>query len=159
MKVDVLIEYNPKLPEISFSSTAARITETRTAWIGLSRPKHTDTGLEQIEFVGEDWETIKEIEAAFPAEPTRKDYVLRIINPFDSSTFEPLYAFRTAAFFILIIRYKLYPKTALLRKLIPLFDRYEITLKIPAYNLYNPQKKAEFEKLLRKEYKHTTFVS
>ena len=159
MKVDVLIEYNPKIPEITFSSTAAQIAETKTAWIGLSRPKHKDTGLEQIEFVGEDWETIKKIEASFPAEPTRKDYLLRVINPFESLIFEPLYAFRVVTFFILTIRYKLHPKTVLLRRLIPLLDKYEITLKIPGYNLYDPQKKAEFEKLLLKEYKHTTFVS
>lgn len=159
MKIDVSIEYDAKLSEVTFSSKAAQYTETRTARIGLSRPKNEDISSEQVEFVGEDWEIIKKIEDWFPNEPTRKDRILRVVNPFESATFEPVPAFRMIDFFLLVIRYKIYPRTALLRRIIPLFDKYEITLKIHGYNLFNPQKKAEFEKLLHKEYKHTTFIS
>ena len=159
MKIDILIEYDAKLSKVTFSSNAAKFTETRTARIGLSRPKHEDISSEQIEFVGEDWEIIKKIEDHFPNEPTRKDRILRVVNPFESATFEAVSAFRMIRHFLLSIRYKIYPRTVLLRRLIPLFDKYEIMLKIPGYNLFNSQKKAEFEKLLHKEYKHTTIVS
>lgn len=169
MKIDVLIEYDAKLSEVTFSSKAAQFSETRTARIGLSRAKHEDISSELIEFVGADWETIKKIEDWFSKEWTEKehtgkertgkDYILRIINPFESATFEPVPAFRMIDYFLLVTRYKIYPRTAFLRMLIPFFDKYEITLKIPGYNLFNTQKKIEFEKLLRANYKHTTFVS
>ena len=169
MKIDILIEYHPKLSEVTFSSDAAQFTETRPARIGLSRGKNEDLELELIEFVGEDWEIIKKIEDWFSKdwtgkewtgkERTGKDYILRIINPFESSSFEPLPAFRMIQHFIRLIRHKIYLKTYMPRELIPFLDRNEITLKIPGYNLFNPQKKAEFEKLLRARYKYTTFVS
>jgi hypothetical protein len=159
MMIDVLIEYDKKLSEVTFSSNAAQFTERRTARIGLSRPKHKDISAEQIEFVGESWEIIKKIEDWFPNEPTRKDQILRIINPFESATFEPLPAFRMIQHLIWLVRQKIYPKTYILREHIPFLDKNEITLKIPGYNLFNSQKKAEFEKLLLARYKYTTFVS
>lgn len=159
MKIDVLIEYDGKLSEVTFGSKAAQFSETRTARIGFSRPKHEDINSEQIEFVGESWEIIKKIEDCFPTEPTGKERILRIVNPFESATFEPKALFRMIDHFLRVIRHKIYPRTALLRELIPLFDKNEITLKIPGYNLFNAQNKAEFEKLLRVKYKHTTFVS
>ena len=159
MKIDILIEYDAKLSEVTFSSKAAQFSETRTARIGLSRPKNEDISSEQIEFVGEDWEIIKKIEDWFPNDPTRKDRILRVVNPFESATFEPVPAFRMIHHLIRVVRHEIYPRTFLLRQLIPFLDKNEITLKIPGYNLFNPQKKAEFEKLLRERYKHTTFIS
>lgn len=159
MKIDVLIEYDAKLSEVTFSSKAAQYTETRTSRIGLSRPEQEDISSEQIEFVGEDWEIIKKIEDWFPNEPRRKNRILRVINPFESQTFEPLLAFRMVNHFLMVIRAKVYPKTWTWRGLIPFLDKYQITLKIPGYNLFNPQKKIEFEKLLHTKYKNVSFVS
>lgn len=159
MKIDVLIEYDPKLSELTVSSKAAQFNETRTARIGLSRPKNEDISSEQCEFVGESWEVIKKIENYFPTDPTRKDKILRIVNPFESATFEPRLLFHMIKHFSMYILITLYPKTHFWRMFVPFLDRYEITLKIPGYNLFNAQKKAEFEKLLRAKYKHTTFDS
>jgi hypothetical protein len=158
MKIDILIEYHPELSEVTISSNAAQFTETRTARLGLSRPKYENLDAEQIEFVGESWEIIKKIEDWFPNEPTRKDRILRIINPFEPSEFEPERTFRMIQHFIRLIRLMIYPKTCMIREIIPFLDRNEITLKIPGYNLFDPQKKAEFEKILLARYKHTTFV-
>ena len=159
MRIDILIEYDAKLSEVTFSSKAAQFTEIRPARMGLSHAEHEDISLEKIEFVGESWEIVKKIEDCFPTEPTRRGYILRIINPFESATFEPLPAFRMTQHFIRLIRHKLYPKTYLLREIIPFIDRNEITLKIPGYNLFNPPKKAEFEKLMYAKYRHANFVS
>lgn len=159
MKIDVLIEYNPKLSEVTFSSNAAQFTATRAARLGISRLKHEDINSGQIEFVGESWEVIKKIEDWFPNDPTRKDRILRIMNPFESSEFDSELTFRMIQHFIRYIRLIIYPKTCMIRENIPFLDKNEITLKIPGYNLFDPQKKAEFEKLLLAKYKYTTFIS
>lgn len=159
MKIDVLIEYNAKLSEVTFSSNAAKFSETRPARIGFSHKTDDKSDGELIEFVGEDWNFVKNIDEMFLNEPSRKNWVLRVVNPFESATFEPEALFRMIDHFLRVIRHKIYPRTALLRELIPLFSKTEIMLKIPNYNLFNVQKRVEFEKVLLAKYKHTTFVS
>jgi hypothetical protein len=65
MKIDVLIEYDKKLSEVTFSSQATQLCETRPARIGLSHPKYEKYEYEIVEFVGEDWEAIKKIPDLF----------------------------------------------------------------------------------------------
>lgn len=159
MKIDVLIEYNDELSEVTFSSQAAQFTQTRPARIGLSHFKGDKNKFELIEFVGEDWEFVRSIEDLFSKEPTRKDCILRVVNPFEPATFEPEPAFRMIDFFARYILAKIYPKTWELRVLLSFFRIPQITIKIPAYKLFNPEKKLEFEKLLRKRYKNVSFVA
>lgn len=163
MKIDVFIEYDKKLSEVTFSSQTTRFSETRAARLGLSHLINEDLSSELIEFVGADWKTLKNIPELFEKDPTRKNYILRVINPFESSTFEPEALFRMVDHFSMIILSQFYPKTWLSRRIIaritPWLDIYEMTLKIPDYKLFEPRKKAEFEKLPRTEYKNVTFVS
>lgn len=159
MKVDVLIEYNEKSSEVTFSSKATQFTQTRPARIGLSHPKFEKYETELIEFVGEDWEALKNIPDLFKNDPNRKDWILRIVNPFESSTFEPYALFRTIDFFAIYILAGFYPKTWTWRRILPLLNKYEVILKIPDYNFFNPQKKSEFEKLLYANYKNTAFIN
>jgi hypothetical protein len=154
-----LIEYDAKLSEVTFSSNGAKFSETRPARIGFSHKTDGKFDGELIEFVGENWNFVENVDEMFRNEPIRKGWVLRVVNPFESATFEPGALFRMVDHFLRVIRHKIYPRTALLRELISIFDKNEITLKIPGYNLFNPQKKAAFEKLLRAKYKHTTFIS
>lgn len=157
MKFDVLIEYDKKSSEVTFSSEATQFTQTRPARIGLSHPKFEKYETEFIEFVGEDWESIKNISDWFKTEPSRKDQILRIVNPFEPTTFEPFALFRTIDFFSTYIFADFYPKTWNWRKLFPIFNKCEIKLKIPDYKLFNSQKKAEFEKLIQTKYKRISF--
>jgi hypothetical protein len=159
MKIDVLIEYNEKLSEVTCSSKATQFTQTRPARIGLSRSVLADSDHEMVEFVGEDWEQLEIMHDLFRAEPTRKNHTLRIVNPFEPATFEPYALYRVIDFFSTYVLAEFYPKTWSLRKDIPFLNSYEMTLKIPAYKIFNPQKKEEFEKLLRKRYKRVSFVS
>lgn len=159
MKVDILIEYNEKLSEINFSSIATNFNEERPSTIGLSHPMHKDFDYEMIEFIGENQEGIEIIKKEFLQEPTRKDHILRVINPFESSTFEPIAASQMIDFFSRYILAKFYPKTWEWRRIIPFFIRYELTLKIPGYKFFEPKKKLEFEKLLRSKFKQISFVS
>jgi len=159
MKIDVLIEYDTKLSEVSFSSKATNFTQTRPARIGVSHPKFEKYEIEVVEFVGEDWESIKNIPELFRNDPNRKDWVLRIVNPFESSTFEPYALFRSVDFFSIYILAKFYPKTWTWRRIVPWLNQYEISLKIPDYRFFNSQKKLEFEKLLHKTYKDVSFLS
>lgn len=152
MKIDVLIEYDKKSSEVTFSSQATDFTQTRPARIGLSRHMFEESEYEIVEFVGEDWERIKEIPDLFQNDPSRKEWILRIVSPFESSTFEPYALFRMIDFLSIYVAARIYPKTWSLRKFFSLI-KYEITLKIPDYKFFNPQKKAEFEKLLHERYK------
>jgi hypothetical protein len=61
--------------------------------------------------------------------------------------------------FSIIVIAKFYPKTWTWRRILPFTNRYEITLKIADYNFFDPQKKLEFEELLRAKFKKAFFVS
>jgi hypothetical protein len=159
MKIDVLIEYDEKLSEVNFSSKATQIKEKRPATIGLSHPTHKSFEVEFVEFVGHDRKDVEIIRDEFNKEPTRKDHVLRVINPFEPATFEPYALFCMVDFFSIYVLHTFYPRTFSWRREIPLLNPFEITLKIPGYKFLDPQKKAEFEKLLRKKYKRVSFIS
>jgi len=159
MTIDVLIEYDGKLSEVTFSSKTVHYSETRPARIGLSRQLNGDSGYEMVEFVGEDWELVENVHDLFKAEPSRKGWVLRVINPLASATFEPFPAFQMISHFAHVLLSKYYPKTWTWRMSIPFITTYDLTLKVPGYNFFNPQKKAEFEKLLRGKFKNMLFIS
>jgi len=159
MRIDVLIEYDEKLSEVTFSSKTTQYGETRPARIGLSRFSNDDSGHEMIEFVGEDWEFLKNVHDLFNAEPSRKGWILRVVNPFESHTFEPTPMFQMVHHFSLFIFAKYYPKSWTWRKNIPFITTYDLTMKIPGYNFFNLQKKTEFEKLLRDKFKNISFVA
>lgn len=159
MKIDVLIEYDEKLSEVTFSSKATQFTETRPARIGLSHARTDDLKIEMVEFIGEDWEFVQNVHELFHKEPSRKNWVLRVINPFEAATFEPEALFRLIYHFSMCISAKFYPKTWTWRCFILFLVKYEITLKIPDYNFFNPHQKAEFEKRLFAKYKHVSFIS
>jgi hypothetical protein len=158
MKVDVLIEYNKKSSEVTFSSKATQFTQTRPARIGLSHPRFENRQPKIVEFVGEDWKTIKEIPNSFENDPNRKDWLLDIVNPFESATFEPYALFRIVDFLLTYIAAKFYPRTWSWRKSFSLI-KCEVILKIPDYASFNPQKKSEFEELLNEQYKEVSIVS
>ena len=157
MKVDVLIEYDEKLSEITFSSIATNFKEKRPSTIGLSYLKNKNNDYELIEFIGENQEGIELIKKEFSQEPTRKDHILRVINPFELSTFEPIAASQMVEFFSRYVLAKFYPKTWEWRRIIPFFISYKLTLKVPGYNFFEPIKKAEFEKLLRQKIQRCIF--
>jgi hypothetical protein len=159
MRFDVLIEYDKKLSEVTYRSKAAQFTKTRPSRIGLSRPFDGDPAHEMIEFVGEDWELVKNIHNLFRKEPTRKDQVLRVVNPFEPATFEPRVAYMMIVFFTISILQKFYPRTWKWRFEVPWFDSFDITLNIPGYDYFDPEKKAAFEKMLRKRYKRLSFIA
>lgn len=159
MRIDVLVEYDKTLSEVTFSSKATQYRETRTSNIGLSRPVNGNFYEEYIEFVGEDIEDVRIINEEFLKESSRKNQVLRVVNPFESATFEAFAAFKMLEFFSIVILHRFYPKTASLRLSIPWLTTYDLTLKVSGYNLFNPQKKAEFEKLLQKKFKNVSFIS
>ena len=112
-----------------------------------------------IEFVGENWEYLKNIHDVFQREPARKDRILRVVNPFESATFEPSPMFWMIDFFSTYILAKFYPKTYAWRMQFRFITKYELTMKIPGYKLFNPQKRLEFEKMLRIKFKPVTFIS
>ena len=159
MRIDVLIEYDHRFSRITFSSKATRYCETRASNIGLSRPEIGDFYQELVEFIGEAREDVEILRKEFSEEPTRKGCVMRIINPFEPATFEPLPAFQMISHFSHMILAHFYPRTWLWRMKIPFITTYDLTLKVPGYNFFNPLKKAEFENLLRRKFKKTTFVS
>lgn len=159
MKVDVSVEYNKRASEVTFSSKATQFTQTRPARIGLSSAIGDDSGDEIVELVGENWEFLKTVDDMFQKHPSSKNRKLRLINPFEPATFEPVALFRMIDHFSSYILAVFYPKTWTWRRILPLLNKYEITLKIPDYNFFNPQKKVEFEKLLYANYKNTAFIN
>lgn len=159
MKIGVLIEYDKKLSEVTLSSETVKYSETRPARIGLSRQSNGDSDFEMVEFVGEDWEFVKNVDEHFAREPSRKGWALRVVNPFEAATFEPLPAFQMISHFSHILLAKYYPRTWTWRMNVPFITTYDLTLKVLGYSLFNPQKKAEFEKLLRKKFKRVSFIS
>lgn len=158
MRIDVLIEYDKKLSEVTFSSKATNFSQIRPAIIGLSHPKFENQHHEMVEFVGESWKLIKEIPGLFENDPNRKDWLLRIVNPFESATFEPYALFRMVDFLATYLAAMHYPKTWSWRKPFSLIN-FQITLKIPDYRFFNPQKKVEFEELLHEQYKKVSIIS
>lgn len=159
MKIDVLIEYDAKNSKVAFSSSATRFWEKRPATIGLSHSPNTDYNHGFIEFVGEDQKGIEIIKKEHLQQPSRKGHILRIVNPFESNSFEPFALFCMIRHFSTYIFAQHYPKTWEWRQNFSWLDKYEITLKIPDYQFFEPMKKMEFEKMLKSEYKRVTFVS
>lgn len=138
MKLDVLIEYNKALNELTFSSQTAKFTQTRTGFIGLSRGLNDDSNCEQIEFIGEDWETFNKIKDLWTVEPIKDNRSFRIIAPFLSTTFEPQPAFYTISHFATYILATIYPKSYGWRMVFSWLDSYDLKLIIPEYNLFEP---------------------
>ena len=159
MRIDVLVEYDSRFSRITFSSKATQYSETRASNIGLSRPENDNFQEEYIEFVGEEIEDVRIINEEFSKEPSRKNQILRVVNPFEPATFEAFAAFKMLEFFSIVLVHRFYPKTASLRFSVPWLITYDLTLKVPGYNFFNPQKKAEFEKLLRRKFKRVSFIS
>lgn len=159
MKIDILIEYNEKLSCVTISSKTAQFSLTRESNIGLSHPLDGNSGDEYIEFIGEDFKDAMLIREEFYKEPSRKGYVLRVIDPFEPTTFESYAAYKMTEYASIKALAMLYPRTWSWRFKIPWLTTYDLTLKVPGYNFFNPQKKAQFEKLLRKKFKNISFVS
>ncbi len=141
MRVDVSIEYQGG--RLRLRSEAAGCDETRPALILMSRGAD---GFEYVEAVGYHF-GVEERKAAWERDKGSRTY--RCFDPFDALRFEPEAAAAVVRHLCLYAHANVKPRRRMWRALWGL-DRFSVRVKIPDYGRVPAEKRADFERRLRK---------
>lgn len=141
MRIDVSIRYENGL--LHTHSEAANYSETRPALILLSRGSD---GVEMIEAIGYNF-GVEEQKAAWERDKGSRTY--RCFDPFEILRFAPEYAAAVVRHLCLYVHASVKPGRGLWRALWGL-DKFRVKVKMPDYARVPAEKRADFERRLRK---------